>query len=237
MSFGMGLTATLAVKAEEKAIAKLSVSSTMLATTFLRASCEAQAMMVHKLVAEGRIRDMCDAGEGEYADVVDAADADYDSDVDFVDDDEIAEEICSFDARAAASDGSPALASLARVNEIAIVRKGERWMCVPPRNPLSGCRAKAGDNVAQTVLDAVRRQFSFYSAVAAWLREEGDDVLRSRAGFRDNHKGMTRKAFHEQFCKRLGIRDDTVIHAYCQSCRLSWGDASLPLESVFAPRT
>ena len=38
-------------------------------------------------------------------------------------------------------------------------------------------------------------------------------------------------------CKRLGIRDDTVIHAYCQSCRLSWGDASLPLESVFAPRT
>ena len=111
MSFGMGLTATLAVKAEEKAIAKLSVSSTMLATTFLRASCEAQAMMVQKLVAEGRIRDMCDAGDGEYADVVDAADADYDSDVDFVDDDEIAEEICSFDARAASSEKIMALSS------------------------------------------------------------------------------------------------------------------------------
>ena len=243
----LGLTAVSVVRqgvriaVEEKAKAEQKVHAAIRASTFVRAGLEAQARIVQELVADGRIYDICDTGEGEYGDVVDAAEMEYDSDADFIDDDEIAEEISSSDARAASGDGTSPLALVARVHEIRIVRKGndgtECWRCVPPRNPLSGYCANVGDNEAQLILDAVRRQFAFYSAVAAWLQDEGDDVLRSRVGFKENHKGMTRKTFHGQFCKCLDIKDDTVIHAYCQACRLSWGDASLPLESVFAPRT
>jgi hypothetical protein len=43
---------------------------------------------------------------------------------------------------------------------------------------------------------------------------------------------MTRKGF----CESIGFEDkgQTNIHAYCQKCRLSWGHASLPLESLFS---
>lgn len=229
------------VAVEEKAKAEQKVSAAIRAAAFVRAGCEAQARIVQKLVAEGRICDICDAGEGEYDDVADASEAEYDSEADFIDDDEPSDEICSADARVASCDDAAPLALMTRVHEIKVVRKGsgnaERWTCIPPRNPLACCRAKVGDREAQLILDAVRRQHAFYSAVAAWLQEEGEEVLRSRSGFRDNHVVMTRKAFHERFCKRLDIRDDTVIHAYCRSCRLSWGDASLPLESLFGPIT
>lgn len=229
------------VAVEGKAKTEQKVAAAIQAAAFVRAGCEAQARIVQKLVAEGRICDICDAGEGEYDDVAEACEAEYDSEAEFIDDDEPSEEICSADARVASCDDAAPLALTAHVHEIKIVRKGsgnaERWTCVPPRNPLACCRANAGDREAQLILDAVRRQFAFYSAVAGWLQEEGDDVLRSRSGFKANHDVMTRKAFHERFCKCLDIKDDTVIHAYCQSCRLSWGDASLPLESLFGPMT
>ena len=105
-----------------------------------------------------------------------------------------------------------------------------------------GERDSGYDSEAHKILEAVRRQFAFYEAVAKWLLEEGDVVLKSPAAFRANHTTMTQTGFvNTDFCANFRSKkaepskkaDAGNIHAYCQNCRLSWGHASLPLASVF----
>ena len=206
--------------------------------SFVRADCAAQAQVELQLIAEQRI--VVDGGEleGEYDDVAADAEGDYDSEVEFVDDDELREEGQSFDAHVALSGGDESpLDSLPHVNEIKIVQRGTgEWSCVPPRNPLSGYRVNGFDAEAQRILEAVRRQFAFYEAVAQWLQSEGNEVLESPGGFKGCHQPMTRKDFCKtDFCADVGFtgKDEPNIHAYSENCRLAWPVSSLPLASVF----
>ncbi len=206
--------------------------------SFVRADCAVQAQVELKLIAEHRI--VVDGGdlEGEYDDVAADAEGDYDSEVEFVDDDELREDGQPFDAHVALSGGDESpLETLPRVNEIKIVQRGTgKWSCVPPRNPLSGYRVNGFDVEAQRILEAVRRQFAFYEAVAKWLQSEGAEVLESPEGFKGRHQPMTRKDFCKtEFCKDVGFtnKDESNIHAYCKNCRLAWAMSSLPLASVF----
>ena len=226
----LGLTALVTVDTRLDVLAKQAVAMQM--ATFARASCKVQAMVVQKLMAENRlVVDYGDIG-GEYYDVAAAAEGDYDSEVEFVDDDEVRDDGDSFGSHVSLDgESTPCLDSLPRVYEIKIVEcRPGCWASVPPRNPLLGYRAV--DKVAQLTLDAARRQFSFYEAVAKWLQSEGDNVLKSPAAFQANHVPMTRKGF----CERFSFEDkgQTNIHAYCQKCRLSWSNASLPLECLFS---
>ena len=231
---GMSLTIGYEV---QKNVAK-DVAVQVQVTSFVRASCAAQAQVELKLIEEQRL--VVDGGdlEGEYDDVAADAEGDYDSEVEFVDDDELREDGQSFDAHVAPSGGDEStLDTLPRVNEIKIVQRGAgKWSCVPPRNPLLGRRVNGSDAGAQRILDAVRSQFAFYEAVAKWLQSEGDEVLESPGAFKEHHKSMTRKDFCKTgFCADAGFtsKDEPNIHAYCEKCRLAWSMSSLPLDSVF----
>ncbi len=238
MPFGLDLTAQVTVDTKHKTKhsleAKQAVAIQM--AEFVRASCEVQAIVVQKLMSENRL--VVDYGGigGEYDDVATAAEGDYDSEVEFVDDDEVRDDGDSFGSHVSLDgESTPCLDSLPRVYEIKIVEcRPGCWACVPPRNPLLGYRAV--DKVAQLTLDAARRQFSFYEAVARWLQSEGDEVLESPEGFKGRHQSMTRIDFcTTDFCKDVGFtsQDSPNIHAYCETCRLAWSMSSLPLASVF----
>ena len=238
MHLGMGLTAqtTIDTKLEAKHSLQAKQAVAMQMAAFARASCEVQAMVVQRLMAENRlVVDYGDIG-GEYDDVAAAAEGDYDSEVEFVDDDEVREDGDSFGSHASLDgESTPCLDPLPRVYEVKIVecRLG-CWASVPPRNPLLGYRAV--DKVAQLTLDAARRQFSFYEAVAKWLQSEGDEVLESPEGFKEHHQPMKRKDFcTTDFCVNVGFtsKDEPNIRAYCKNCRLSWPTSSLPLVCVF----
>jgi len=133
MSLGLGLTALVTV--DTRLETKQAVAMQMAA--FARASCEVQAMVVQRLMAENRlVVDYGDIG-GEYDDVAAAAEGDYDSEVEFVDDDEV-----RYDGDSSGSYASPdgesmtRLDPLPRVYEIKIVEcRPGCWACVPPRNP------------------------------------------------------------------------------------------------------
>ncbi len=234
------VTAEKKVKAtaEQKAEAIVKKQAAIQVATFVRADCAVQAQMVLKLIAEQKLVVDGDDLEGEYDDVAADAEGDYDSEVEFVDDDELRKDDQSFDVHAALSGcDESALDTLPRVNEIKIVQRGSgKWACVPPRNPLLGRRVNGFDVEAQRILEAVRRQFAFYEAVAKWLQSEGDEVLENTEGFKGYHQPMTRKDFCEtDFCKDVGFtsKDEPNIHAYCENCRLAWAMSSLPLDSVF----
>ena len=164
--------------------------------------------------------------------------------LDFIDDDKIRDEDDSFGAYVApnGNEVSP-LDSILRGYEIRIVEKApRRWACIPPRNPLLGYRPNGFDSEAHQILEAVRRQFAFYEAVAKWLLAEGDAALESPAAFKGNHTTMTQMDFvTSDFCanfrsmmKETSKKVNTGnIHAYCQNCRLVWPMSSLPLASVF----
>jgi hypothetical protein len=196
------------------------------------------------MIASFRIVVETDVEEEVFTEIADAAEEDYDSEVDFIDDDEIRDEDDSSGAYAAPNgeDASP-LDSILRGYEIRIVETASgRWACIPPRNPLLGYRPNGFDSEAHKILEAVRKQFAFYEAVAKWLREEGNEVLKSPVAFRRNHTTMTQKDFvTTDFCANLrAMMKGTAkkantgnVHAYCQSCRLSWGHASLPLDYAF----
>ena len=221
--------------------AKIELSTRIQASTFLRADCATQVQILQAMIASFRIVVETDVEEEVFTEIADAAEEDYDSEVDFIDDDEIRDEDDSSGAYAAPNgeDTSP-LDSILRGYEIRIVETAPgRWACIPPRNPLLGYRPNGFDSEAHKILEAVRKQFAFYEAVAKWLQCEGDEALESPAAFRENHTAMTQKVFvTTDFCANLrammkGTANTGNIHAYCQNCRLSWGHASLPLTSVF----
>ena len=221
--------------------AKVELSTRIQASTFLRADCATQVQILQAMIASFRIVVETDLEEEDVAEIAEAAEDDYDSEVDFIDDDEIRDEDDSCGAYAAPNgeEASP-LDSILRGYEIRIVETAPgRWVCIPPRNPLLGYRPNGFDSEAHKILEAVRKQFAFYEAVANWLREEGNETLESPAAFRENHTAMTQKVFvTTDFCANLrammkGTANTGNIHAYCQNCRLSWGYASLPLSSVF----
>ena len=223
---------------------KVELSTRIQASTFLRADCATQVQILQAMIASFRIVVETDMEEENVAEIAEAAEGDYDSEVDFIDDDEIRDEDDSFGAYAAPNgeDVSP-LDSILRGYEIRIVETAPgRWACIPPRNPLLGYRPNGFDLEVHKILEAVRKQFAFYEAVAKWLQSEGDEVLESPAAFRGNHKTMTQTGFvTSDFCANFRSKkvepskkaDTGNIHAYCQNCRLSWGHASLPLASVF----
>ena len=224
--------------------AKVELSTRIQASTFLRADCATQVQVLQALVASFRIVVETDAEEENVAEIADVAEGDYDSEVDFVDDDENRDEDDSCGAYAAPNgeEASP-LDSILRGYEIRIVEKAPgRWVCIPPRNPLLGYCPNGFDSEAHQILEAVRKQFAFYEAVAKWLQSEGNEVLESPAAFRGNHKTMTQTGFvTSDFCANFRSKkaepskkaDTGNIHAYCQNCRLVWGHASLPLASIF----
>ena len=224
--------------------AKIELSTRIQTSTFVRADCATQVQFLQALVASSRIVVETDAEEEAFAGIAEAAEEDYDSDVDFIDDDEIRDEDDSSGAYAAPNgeEASP-LDSIRRGYEIRIVEKAPgRWACIPPLNPLRGYRPNGYDSEAHQILEAVRRQFAFYEAVAKWLLEEGDAVLESPAAFTGNHTTMTQMDFvTSDFCanfrsmmKETSKKVNTGnIHAYCQNCRLVWPMSSLPLASVF----
>ena len=221
--------------------AKIELSTRIQASTFLRADCATQVQILQAMIASFRIVVETDLEEEDVAEIAEAAEDDYDSEVDFIDDDEIRDEDDSCGAYAAPNgeEASP-LDSILRGYEIRIVETAPgRWVCIPPRNPLLGYRPNGFDSEAHKILEAVRKQFAFYEAVANWLREEGNETLESPAAFRENHTAMTQKVFvTTDFCANLrammkGTANTGNIHAYCQNCRLSWGYASLSLASVF----
>ena len=213
--------------------AKLELVAGIRASTFVRADCTAQLQVLEKMVACGRIVVETDSSDVEFDEIAEAAEGEYDSEVDFIDDDEI-DDGDSLDAHTSpGGSNGERLDFIPRFHEIKIVRGvNGKWSCIPPRNPTQGYRPKGYDTEAKLILDAIGKQFAFYEAVAKWLRNEGDDVLKSPAAFQANHVPMTRKGF----CESIGFADkgQTNIHAYCQKCRLSWGHASLPLESLFS---
>lgn len=224
--------------------AKVELSTRIQASTFLRADCATQVQILQAMIASFQIVVETDVEEEVFTEIADAAEEDYDSEVDFIDDDEIRDEDDSSGAYAAPNgeEASP-LDSILRGYEIRIVEKTPgRWACIPPRNPLLGYRPNGFDSEAHKILEAVRKQFAFYEAVAKWLQCEGDEVLESPAAFRENHKTMTQTDFvTSDFCANFRSKkaetskkaDTGNIHAYCKNCRLSWGHASLPLTSVF----
>ncbi|MBR4654411.1 MAG: hypothetical protein IKO72_13715 [Kiritimatiellae bacterium] len=239
MSLSAGSSAHVEVKknvkatAEQKAEAIIKKQAAIQVAPFVRADCAVQAQVIQKLIKEQKLFVDGDDQKGEYDDVAENAEEDYDSEAEFVDDDELREDGQSFNAHVALSGGDESpLDTLPRVHEIKFVQRGTgKWSCVPPRNPLSGYRVNDSDNEARLILDAVRRQFAFYEAVANWLQSEGDDVLKSPEGFKEHHKSKTR----QDFCKEVGFTDTdtTNIRAYCKKCRLAWPLSSLPLDSVF----
>jgi len=224
--------------------AKVELSTRIQASTFLRADCATQVQILQAMIASFQIVVETDAEEENVAEIAETAEGDYDSEVDFIDDDEIRDEVDSFGAYAAPNgeEASP-LDLILRGYEIRIVETASgRWACIPPRNPLLGYRPNGFDSEAHKILEAVRKQFAFYEAVAKWLQSEGNEVLESPAAFRANHKKMTQTDFvTSDFCANFRSKkaetskkaDTGNIHAYCQNCRLSWGHASLPLASIF----
>ncbi len=229
------VTAEKKVKAtaEQKAEAIIKKQAAIQVAPFVRADCVVQAQVIQKLIKEQKLFVDGDDLKGEYDDVAEDAEEDYDSEAEFVDDDELREDGQSFNVHVALSGGDePSLDTLPRVHEIKFVQRGTgKWSCVPPRNPLSGYRVNGSDKEARLILDAVRRQFAFYEAVAKWLQSEGKEVLKNPEGFKKHHKSKTR----QDFCKEVGFTDTdtTKIHAYCEKCRLAWPMSSLPLDSVF----
>ena len=223
---------------------KIELSTRIQASTFVRADCATQVQVLQALIASSRIVVETDAGEEDLAEIADIAEGDYDSEVDFIDDDEIRDEDDSSGAYAAPNgeEASP-LDSILRGYEIRIVEKTPgRWACIPPRNPLLGYRPNGFDSEAHKILEAVRKQFAFYEAVAKWLQCEGDAVLESPAAFKGKHTTMTQMDFvMSDFCAnfRSMMKESSKkvntgnIHAYCQNCRLVWPMSSLPLASVF----
>ena len=230
---GAGTTISTDVKGTVKAGYR--VAAAIKASVFIRVSCEVQAWIMEKLIADKRIVVDGEDPEGEYDDVAKAAEEGFDSEVDLVDEDESGDD-GDFLTPHAVPDGeaSPQLGSRPRFYEIKVVqRRPGRWACVPPRNPLLGYRVNGFDEEAQRILDAARRQFAFYAAVAKWLQEE-NAALREQSAFQENHAPKTRIDFcKSDFCKDVGLKDDTPIHGYCEKCRLSWQSASLPLACVF----
>ena len=224
--------------------AKVELSTRIQASTFLRADCATQVQILQAMIASFRIVVETDLEEEDVAEIAEAAEDDYDSEVDFIDDDEIRDEDDSCGAYAAPNgeEASP-LDSILRGYEIRIVETASgRWACILPRNPLLGYRPNGFDSEAHKILEAVRKQFAFYEAVAKWLQSEGNEVLESPAAFRANHKRMTQTDFvMTDFCANFRSKkaetskkaDTGNIHAYCKNCRLSWGYASLSLASVF----
>ena len=223
--------------------AKVELSTRIQASTFVRADYATQVQVLQALVDSSRIVVETDAEE-VFAEIAESAEDDYDSEAEFIDDDEIRDEDDSSGAYAAPNgEEAPPLDSILRCYEIRIIEKTPgRWACIPPRNPLLGYRPNGYDSEAHKILEAVRRQFAFYEAVAKWLLEEGDVVLKSPAAFRANHTTMTQTDFvTSDFCANFRSKkaepskkaDTGNIHAYCKNCRLSWGHASLPLTSVF----
>ena len=204
---------------------KIELSTRIQASTFVRADCATQVQVLQALIASSRIVVETDAGEEDLAEIAEIAEGDYDSEVDFIDDDEIRDEEDSFGAYAAPNgeEASP-LDSILRGYEIRIYRPN------------------GFDSEAHQILEAVRRQFAFYEAVAKWLQCEGDAVLESPAAFKGKHTTMTQMDFvMSDFCanfrsmmKETSKKVNTGnIHAYCQNCRLVWPMSSLPLASVF----
>lgn len=229
-----------------KTSARAEQSAGIKASSFARADCSAQIQILQRLVACGRLIVETDSSDDEYDEIAEAAESDYDGEVEFIDDDEIRDDD-SFDAHASPNGtDEERLFSLPCVYEIKIVQKGpEKWSCVPPRNPLLGYRPNGYDSEVQLILDAARRQFAFYEAVAKWLQTEGNTVLESPSAFKQNHEPMTQIAFlGMDFCKKLRSKknceekkeDTGNIHGYCQKCRLVWETASLPLGDVFGIR-
>ena len=247
---GMGLSASVDnaasieqnVKAKQEA--KVNLETRIQASTFARADCATQVQVLQALIASSRIVVETDVTEDVFAEIMDAAEDDYDSEVDFVDDDEIREEDGFPGACASLNGGEPSpLDSFPRAYEIKIVEKAPgQWACIPPLNPMRGYHTNGYDLEAHQILDVVHKQFAFYEAVAKWLLGEGDAVLESPTAFRGNHAPMTQTDFVQtEFCANLRAMmkgtskkaDTGNIHGYCQNCRLSWGHASLPLDSVF----
>ena len=244
MSASLNNAASLEQNAKAKTGTKINLETKIQASTFARADCATQVQVLQALIASSRIVVEVDAEEENVAEIAEIAEGDYDSELDFIDDDEIRDEDDSFGAYVAPNgeEASP-LDSILRGYEIRIVEKAPgRWACIPPRNPLLGYRPNGFDSTALLILEAVRRQFAFYEAVAKWLQCEGDAVLESPTAFRGNHVTMTQTDFvKSDFCANLRSKkaepskkaDTGNIHAYCKNCRLSWGYASLPLTSVF----
>ncbi len=244
MSASLNNAASLEQNAKAKTETKINLETKIQASTFARADCATQVQVLQALIASSRIVVETDVAEEDIAEIAEIAEGDYDTEVDFVDDDEIRDEDDSCGAYAAPNgeEASP-LDSILRGYEIRIVEKAPgRWACIPPRNPLLGYRPNGYDSEAHKILEAVRRQFAFYEAVAKWLLEEGDVVLKSPAAFRANHTTMTQTDFvKSDFCTNFRSKkaepskkvDTGNIHAYCQNCRLVWGHASLPLASIF----
>ncbi len=244
MSASFNNAASLEDDAKAKTETKINLETKIQASTFVRADCATQVQILQALIASSRIVVETDADEENVAEIAETAERDYDSEVDFIDDDEIRDEDDSFGAYVAPN-GEEALPfeSFLRGYEIRIVEKAPgRWVCIPPRNPLLGYRPNGFDSTALLILEAVRKQFAFYEAVAKWLQCEGDAVLESPAAFRGNHMTMTQTDFvKSDFCANFRSKkaepskkaDTGNIHAYCQNCRLVWGHASLPLASIF----
>ena len=248
MALGYGLqmatvvepSSRMDVSARHELDAKVELSTRIQASTFVRADCATQVQMLQALVASARIVVETDAEEEVLAEIAEAAEEDYDSEVDFIDDDEIQDEDDFSDAYTSPNgeEASP-LDSILRGYEIRIVEKTPgRWACIPPRNPLLGYRPNGFDSAAYLILEAVRRQFAFYGAVAKWLQEEdgGGGVLKSPADFKKGHAQMTQTGFCGRFSlfqRKDGDVDTSEIHGYCRNCRLAWEDASLPLDCIF----
>ena len=223
---------------------KAELSARIQASTFARADCSTQVRVLQALIASSRIVVETDVAEDDFADMAEAAENEYDSEMDFIDDDEMRNEDDFSGAYASPNgDGPLPVDSMPRFYEIKITETAPgRWTCIPPLNPLRGYRPNGSDAEAQLILDAVRKQFAFYEAVAKWLQEERDAVLESPVAFRRNHTPMTQTDFLQtEFCAKIrsakkgtAKKTDTGnVHGYCQNCRLSWEHASLPLDCVF----
>ena len=200
-----------------------SVKMAIKASTFARVDCSTQAQTFQKLIACGRLV-VEDKVSDEYDVIAEAA----------ADDDEIRDEDDSFEAYASPNnEDAPQLDFSQRFHEIKIVETAPgEWSCIPPRDPLLGYRSNDFDAEAQKIIEAVRKQFVFYEKVAKWLRNEGNEVLKSIADFKAGHKSKTQKDFcssFDLFKGKEGKVDTSNIHAYCQNCRISWDNASLPL--------
>ena len=227
----------LNASANQAAKANFAAKMAIQASTFARADCSTQAQTFQEYIARGRLV-VEDKVSDEYGAIAEAAADEYDSEVDFADDDEIRDEDDSFEAYASPNnEDAPQLDFSQRFYEIKIVETAPgEWSCIPPCNPLLGYRSNDFDVEAQKVVVAVRKQFVFYEKVAKWLQGEGESVIKSAAAFKAGHVPMTQVAFCEKidlFKGKGGKVDTTNIHAYCQNCRLSWDNASLPLDCVF----
>lgn len=227
LGFTTGLSGQQEARMDVQVKLLASAAIAMERSEIARIDCARQMRLVQALVTSGAIAVVHESEVGEYDADARAEERKCDSEAEYSDDDEPHDEVDPPAELAApgAGDATP-LDPLLRYYEIRIVKGARGWTCIPPRNPLLGYHACV--NWAHKVVDVMSAQFAFYDAVAKWLRDEGDAVLESPSALGGGHRRKTKK----EFSGEIGV-DDTIIGYYCRNCRLSWRDASLPLDSLF----